>query len=82
MAPIAVGMAGSIGDPAAIAFAARFYTALTDGQSVRGAYRLAKVQLAGADRTAAADLPVLEHDPSADPGATVLVVPPPLPDRA
>lgn len=79
--PIAVGMAGSIGDPAAIAFAARFYAALTDGQSVRGAYQLAKVQLAGASRTAAeADLPVLAHNPAVDPGTTVLVVPPSQPD--
>lgn len=81
--PIAVGMAGSIGDPAAIAFAERFYAALTDGQSVRSAYRLAKVQLAGVDRTVTdADLPVLEHAPGIDPGGIRLVVPPPQPDRA
>jgi hypothetical protein len=79
--PMAVGMAGSIGDPAAIAFAARFYASLTDGQSVRGAYRLAKVQLAGVDRTVAdADLPVLAHDPDIDPGDIVLVTSPTEPD--
>ncbi|PKV82735.1 CHAT domain-containing protein [Streptomyces sp. TLI_146] len=81
--PIAVGMTGSIGDPAAIAFAARFYAALADGQSVRGAYQLARVQLAGANCTAAyADLPILAHGPGIDPANTVLVVPPTKPDPA
>lgn len=72
--PLAVGMQGSIGDPAAIAFAARFYAALTDGQSVRGAYQLAKVALAAASRTLSdADLPILQHAPSVDPGEEILV---------
>ena len=74
--PLAVGMADSIGDPAALAFATRFYAALTDGQSVGSAYRLAKVQMAGhpdAATAADADLPVLEHDPALDPADVVLV---------
>jgi hypothetical protein len=80
--PLAVGMRGSIGDPAAIAFAARFYAALADGQSVLAAYQLAKVQLAGTDRTLPdADLPVLEHAPDVDPAKAVLV-PPTVPDPA
>jgi hypothetical protein len=83
MVPFAVGMRGSIGDPAAIAFAARFYAALTDGQSVRGAYRLAKVQLAGNGRTLNdAVRPILEHAPDANPADAVLVVPPTQPDPA
>lgn len=76
--PLAVGMAGSIGDPAALAFAARFYASLTDGQSVLAAYRLAKVQMAGStDSMMDADLPVLVHDPALDPAAVRLVSPDP-----
>jgi hypothetical protein len=73
--PMAVGMRGGIGDPAAIAFASRFYAALADGQSVRSAFRLAKVQLAGM-RLPDADLPVLECAPGVDAGEAVLAVPP------
>ncbi|QKG22989.1 FxSxx-COOH system tetratricopeptide repeat protein [Actinomadura verrucosospora] len=76
--PIAVGMRGSIGDPAAIAFASRFYAALADGQSVRSAFRLAKVQLAGMGLPDA-ELPVLEHAPDVDPAQVKLVMPPPDP---
>ncbi|MDL4813703.1 CHAT domain-containing protein [Actinomadura opuntiae] len=76
--PMAVGMRGSVGDPAAIAFASRFYAALADGQSVRAAFGLAKVQLAG-QGLPDADLPVLECAPGVDPGGAVLVVPPPDP---
>lgn len=79
---VAVGMRGSIGDPAACAFAARFYGSLADGQSVRGAYQLAKAQLAGAHQTLPdADLPVMEHAPGVDPAGTVLI-PPTIPDPA
>jgi hypothetical protein len=83
--PIAVGMSGSIGDPAAIAFASRFYAALADGQSVKSAFRLARVQLAGMGLPDA-DLPVLEHAPGVDPADVKLVAPPdpsaPDPSRA
>ncbi|MFB4303289.1 CHAT domain-containing protein [Actinomadura sp. NTSP31] len=81
--PLAVGMRGSVGDPAAIAFASRFYAALADGQSVRAAFKLAKVQLAG-QGLPDADLPVLECASGVDPGAAVLVAPPDpsMPDPA
>ncbi|MFI6522591.1 CHAT domain-containing protein [Spirillospora sp. NPDC050679] len=72
---LAVGMADSIGDPAAIAFATRFYTSLADGQSVRGAHATGKADLA-MKNLPDADLPVLEHAPTIDPAQTVLVEPP------
>ncbi|MFI6520905.1 CHAT domain-containing protein [Spirillospora sp. NPDC050679] len=74
--PLAVGMSDGIDDTDAMAFAARFYAALTEGQSVRGAYRVAKVQmeLSGLPD---ADLPVLEHAPDIDPAAVKLVMPAP-----
>jgi hypothetical protein len=76
--PLAVGMTDSIGDAAALTFAARFYASLTDGQSVLASYRLAKVQMAGSSSSAAdADLPVLAHDPAVDPSAVRLVPPHP-----
>ncbi len=76
--PLAVGMTDSIGDAAALTFAARFYASLTDGQSVLASYRLAKVQMAGSSSSAAdADLPVLAHDPVVDPSVVRLVVPHP-----
>ncbi|QXJ20798.1 CHAT domain-containing protein [Actinomadura graeca] len=80
--PLAVGMRGGIGDEAAIGFAARFYAALTDGQSVQAAYRLARLQLEGSGMPEA-DLPVLARGAGADPAATTLVPPhPSKPDPA
>ncbi|MFC9977489.1 CHAT domain-containing protein [Spirillospora sp. NPDC127200] len=74
--PLAVGMSDGIKDADGMAFAARFYAALTEGQSVRGAYQVAKVQmeLIGLPD---ADLPVLEHAPGVDPAAVKLVLPAP-----
>ena len=73
--PLAIGMSDSIGDADAMAFAARFYAAVADGQSVEGAYRVAKVQmeLSGLPD---ADLPILVHHPAVDPATVVLVIPP------
>jgi hypothetical protein len=47
--PFAIGMADEIGDGDAITYAARFYAAVADGQSVRAAHNLgrAAVELAG-----------------------------------
>ena len=73
--PLAIGMSDSIGDADAMAFAARFYAAVGDGQSVEGAYRVAKLamELSGLPD---ADLPILVNDPAVDPADVVLVIPP------
>jgi hypothetical protein len=72
--PLAIGMRDSIGDTDAMTFAARFYAAVADGQSVESAYRLAKVQME-LNGLHDADLPILRHDPVVDPAAVVLVIP-------
>jgi hypothetical protein len=73
--PLAIGMSDNIGDADAMAFAARFYAAVADGQSVQGAYRVAKVamELSGLPD---ADLPILVNDPAVDPADVMLVIPP------
>lgn len=73
--PLALGMSDNIGDADAMAFAARFYAAVADGQSVEGAYRVAKVamELSGLPD---ADLPILVNDPAVNPAEVVLVIPP------
>jgi hypothetical protein len=43
--PCVVGMSGTIGDDAAIAFAASFYQALGYGKSIKAAFDLARVQV-------------------------------------
>jgi hypothetical protein len=73
--PIAIGMSDSIGDADAMAFAARFYTAIADGQSVHSAWALARVQMEF-DGLADADLPVLGSRPDVDPSLVTLVLPP------
>lgn len=73
--PVAIGMSDSIGDADGMAFAARFYATIADGQSVESAYRVARSQmeLIGlADH----DLPVLASADGIDPALLVLVVPP------
>lgn len=74
--PLAIGMSDSIGDADAMAFAARFYTALADGQSVQGAYGLARVQMQLGGLTDA-DLPILVRDPAVNLAEVLLVMPPP-----
>lgn len=73
--PLAIGMSDSIGDADAMAFAARFYATVADGQSVEGAYRVAKVQME-LSGLPAADLPILVNDPAVNPVNIVLVIPP------
>jgi len=77
-ASVAVGMSDSIGDAAAIAFAARFYAAITDGQSVRAAFRIAKVQME-IDGLPDADLPALAEAVDGDAARLVLVPAEPRP---
>lgn len=73
--PLAIGMSDSIGDTDAMTFAARFYAAVAEGQSVKGAYNVAKVQmeLSGLPD---ADLPTLASDVAVDPSSVILVIPP------
>jgi hypothetical protein len=72
--PLAVGMSDDVEDVDAMAFAARFYSALAEGQSVNGAFKLARAQLA-LGGLPAANLPVLAHAPDTDPAETILVEP-------
>ncbi|MGW1542508.1 CHAT domain-containing protein [Streptomyces sp. NPDC002309] len=73
--PFAIGMSDSIGDMDAITYAAGFYTALCEGQSLRGAHAVGKVAIELAGLTDH-DLPTLFNAPRLDPGATYLVRPP------
>lgn len=73
--PLAIGMADSVGDRDAMAFSARFYSAVAEGQSVFAAYNVARVQME-LDGLDDADLPVLEHRPGVDPSEVILVMPP------
>ncbi|MFI1441562.1 hypothetical protein [Streptomyces fructofermentans] len=74
--PFAIGMSDSINDVDAITYAARFYAAVADGQSVLAAHVLsqAAIEMNGLlDH----DLPTLACAENVDPGATKLVTPPP-----
>ena len=73
--PLAVGMSDSIRDIDAMTFAARFYSAVAEGQSVQGALHVATAQMA-LNGLPDADLPVLVHDPTLAPESIRLVVPP------
>jgi hypothetical protein len=73
--PMAIGMSDEIGDPDAMSFAARFYTAIADGQSVRSAYEAARVQME-MDGMSDADLPVLRAQDGVDAAGSPLVIPP------
>jgi hypothetical protein len=72
--PFAIGMADEIEDHAAIGYAARFYGAIANGQSISGAHNVARValELEGIDGH---DLPILAVADGFDAGATVLVTP-------
>ena len=67
-------MADSIDDGDAISYAAQFYAAIANGQSVLSAHHSgrAALQLAGLD---GADLPTLACAVGVDPSHTVLVTP-------
>ncbi|WP_129308560.1 hypothetical protein [Streptomyces sp. L2] len=79
--PFAIGMADSIGDIDAITYAARFYAAIAEGQSVQGAHLLgrAAVEMNGLPDH---EVPVLTCTPDVDAGATQLVTPPPASETA
>lgn len=72
--PFAIGMADSIEDADAINYAAQFYAAVANGQSIKSSHLSgqAALELAGLD---SADLPTLAWAPDVDPSATVLVEP-------
>ncbi|MGW8061223.1 hypothetical protein ACVV2G_02820 [Streptomyces ziwulingensis] len=76
--PLAIGMSASIADIDAIAYAARFYAAVADGQSIRSAHAQGRVavEMAGLlDH----DLPTLFHAEDVDPTTAFLVAPPTAP---
>ena len=76
VAPFAIGMADSIEDADAISYAAQFYAAVANGQSVASAHASgqAALELAGLD---GADLPTLVWADDVEPSASILVQAPP-----
>ena len=72
--PFAIGMADSIEDADAINYAAQFYAAVANGQSINSSHLSgqAALELAGLE---SADLPTLAWAPDVDPSATILVSP-------
>lgn len=75
--PFVIAMPASIGDVDAITYAARFYAAIADGQSVHAAHRLSRVAVEMNGLTNH-DLPTLSYAADIDPRATKLVTPPPV----
>lgn len=73
--PLAIGMADSVGDQDAMAFSARFYTAIAEGQSIESSLKSAKVQMEF-DGLPDSDLPVLETQFGVDASDVQLVIPP------
>jgi len=73
----AIGMSSTIPDSDAIAFAARFYAELVDGQSVGGAFELARVELE-LNGAADPDLPLLFERDEGLAHVLVLVLTPPV----
>lgn len=74
VAPFAIGMAESIDDADAINYAAQFYAAVANGQSINSAHLSgqAALELAGVE---GATLPTLACASDADPATTILVKP-------
>ncbi len=72
IAPFAIGMADEIEDGDAIIYAAQFYAAVANGQSIRSAHLSAQaaLELAG---LASTELPTLAHADDVDPATAVLV---------
>lgn len=70
----AIGMSDSIEDSDAINYAAQFYAAIANGQSIRSAHisGQASIELTGVGD---AELPTLAHAPDVDPATTILVKP-------
>jgi hypothetical protein len=75
IAEFAIGHSDSIDDGDAIAYSARFYAALSDGQSIAASHEIAKAALR-LQGTPDFDLPTLFSSEGADARATVLVLPP------
>jgi hypothetical protein len=74
VAPFAIGMADSIEDGDAINYAAQFYAAIANGQSIKASHLSgqAALELAGLD---GAELPTLAWAQGVDPATTILVEP-------
>ena len=72
LVPFAIGMADEIEDGDAINYAAQFYSAVANGQSVQSAHLSgqAALELAGLE---SAELPTLASAPGFDPATTLLV---------
>jgi len=72
--PFAIGMADEIDDGDAITYAAQFYAAVANGQSIKSAHLSAQaaLELAG---LSGADLPTLAWAGDVDPTSTILVQP-------
>lgn len=70
--PFAIGMSDEIDDGDAIAYAAQFYAAVANGQSINSAHLSARaaLELAG---LSGSDLPTLACAPNVDPNAAILV---------
>ncbi|MEB7504942.1 hypothetical protein [Arthrobacter koreensis] len=77
--PFAIGMADSINDGDAINYAAQFYAAIANGQSINSAHLAGKVRLE-LDGLDGAELPTLAWAADADPSTTILVRPLPRAD--
>lgn len=73
--PAVIGMSDSIGDTAAIVFAATFYSAIASAQSVQSAVEQGRVKMAAAS-LGDSELPEIRCRDDVDPSAMVLVVPP------
>jgi hypothetical protein len=74
IASFAIGHSDSIGDGDAIAYAARFYASLADGQSIQAAHDLAKAALS-LQGLPDADLPTLYASAGLRPSSVILVLP-------
>jgi len=72
--PFAIGMADSIADGDAINYAAQFYAAIANGQSINSAHLAGKVRLE-LDGLEGSELPSLAWALDVDPATTVLVKP-------
>ena len=72
--PFAIGMADRIEDADATNYAAQFYAAVANGQSIKSSHLSgqAALELVGLE---SADLPTLAWGPDVDPSITILVKP-------
>lgn len=74
-APVVIGMSDTIGDTAAIVFAAAFYAAIASAQSVASAVEQGKVKMTAASLDDA-EFPEIRCRNDVDPSTLVLVTPP------